>query len=187
MTLINHILATLCGWLLLWNAYILIWNKGIPNIRTAPAIRKRIIEVLRADQAAREKMPYVVIDLGSGNGLFTREIARALPEAHVIGIEISALAYRWSLFFQRLCGLKNIEYRRADFNAVNLGEADAVVMFLHVYFMEAIGKKLHAELKPGTLATANKFPLRDGWEPVETIEVKTLYPHQKMLYVYRQE
>ena len=187
MTIINHILQAILIWLLLWNAYILIWNKGIPNIRTAPAIRKRIIALLQEDMRGKAGQPYVVIDLGSGNGLFTRQIARAMPGAQVVGIEISKLAHRWALRFRRWSGLPNLTCVNSDFNDYNLGQADAVVMFLHVYFMQTIGEKLHRELKPGALATSNKFPLGDGWTPRQAVDVRTLYPHQKTFYLYRKD
>jgi SAM-dependent methyltransferase len=181
----NTILFWLGFYILLWNAYILLFNRGVPNIRTAPAIRKKIIERLKADAAVKGKVPYVVIDMGSGNGLFTRQIARAMPEAKVIGLEISTLAYQWSLAFQRLCGIKNLEYKKADFFAYDMAEADAVLVFLTIYDMGRVGKKLNENLRPGTLVTCNKFQLGDGWTPQETIDVSTLYPHQKTLNVYR--
>ena len=185
MNLINNILLTIGLWLWVWNAYILIFNKGIPNIRTAPAVRRTVIGLLQADMAARGKKPFVIIDLGSGNGLFARQIARSMPEAQVIGIEISQLAHGWAQLLKRLSRLKNLEYRQGDMFAADLSQVDAVVFYLRVYFMKRMGEKLHAELKPGTLITSNHFKLGDGWVPENTIDVRTLYPHQKTFFVYR--
>ena len=53
--------------------------------------------------------------------------------------------------------------------------------------MKTIGEKLNRELKPGTIVTSNRFKLLDGWEPETSIDVKTLYPHQKTFHVYRKE
>ena len=46
---VNSILAPLLLFMLIWQAYILIFNKGVPNIRTAPAIRRKIIEILQKE------------------------------------------------------------------------------------------------------------------------------------------
>lgn len=171
--------------MLAWQAYNLIFNRGVPNIRTAPAVRRKIIEILKQDYAARGKKPYTIFDLGSGNGLFTREIAAALPEARVIGIEISAPQYAWSVKQKDKYKISNLAYEKADFLVRDLSEADAVVFYLVSTLMESLGKKLHQDLKPGALVTSNRFRLGDGWVPAEIIDVKTLYPHQKKVNVYR--
>jgi SAM-dependent methyltransferase len=171
--------------MLVWQAYNLIFNRGVPNIRTAPAIRKKIIEILKADCAVRGKKPYTIIDLGSGNGLLTREIARAIPDARVIGIEISAPQAAWALLQKEKQKLDNLSYERADFLVGDLSQADAVVFYLVATLMESVGKKLHTDCKPGTLVISNRFRLGDGWRTDQVIEVKTLYPHQKKVNVYR--
>lgn len=182
---VDNVLRWVFLFFLLWDAYALIVNKGIPNIRTAPAIRKRIIGLLKEHAANHTGPgPFTIVDMGSGNGLFTRDIARALPEAKVIGLEISKTALAWSNALKRLFRLQNIEYISQDFYSYDLGSANAVVMYLTVFQMESMGKKLHDELQPGTLITSNRFKLGDGWEPDDIVSVKTLYPHQKIFHVY---
>ena len=186
LSFFNHILFWVTLYLLSYNAYMLIFNKGVPNIRTAPAVRAKIIEILKADMAARpDERPYTIIDLGSGNGLFSREIARAIPEAQVLGLEFSRQSIFWSQMMKRQHGLKNLDYKRADFFAYDVGIASAVVLYLSIYEMGRVGVKLNKELKPGTLVTSNKFQLGDGWEPREIVEIDTIYLHQGKLNVYR--
>lgn len=185
---VDNVLRWIFLFVLLWDAYALIFNKGIPNIRTAPAIRKKIIDILKKESASHSSpTPFTIIDMGSGNGKFTREIARALPNAKVIGLEISKPALSWSNFLKKLSNLQNLEYVDQDFFSYHLGHADAVVMYLTIFQMESIGKKLHDELKSGTLVTSNRFFLGDGWQPEESITVKTLYPHQKTFHVYHKK
>ncbi len=184
----DNVLRWMCLFFLLWYAYSLVFNKGIPNIRTAPAIRRKIIELLKREVGGYQgPHPFTIVDMGSGNGLITREIARAIPEAHIIGLEISKPALIWSNMLKKMAGLNNLEYIDHDFFAYDLGRANAVIMYLTIYQMETMGKKLHAELKMGTLVTSNRFPLGDGWEPEEAIQIDTLYLHQKKLNVYRQK
>ena len=183
---VDNVLRWIFLALLLLDGYYLLFNKGIPNIRTAPAIRKKIIQVL-VEQAASHKgpEPFTVVDMGSGNGLFTREIARALPDAQVIGLEISKTALLWSMRLKKFWRLSNVEYIDKDFFSYHLGHADAVVMYLTIYQMESIGKKLHTELKSGAIVTSNRFRLGDGWAPVKSVDVRTLYPHQKTFHLYQ--
>jgi len=171
--------------LLALQAYNIVFHKNIPNFRTAPAIRKKIIQLLKDDFEARGGAPYTIVDLGSGNGLFTREIAKALPRAKVKGIELARLNFMWANRQKRRAGLDNLEYLRMNFFDYDLSGADAVVMYLIPYLMKNLGEKLHKETRPGTLIVSNKFLLQDGWKPVETISVKTLYLHQEKVFVYR--
>lgn len=179
MDTINGILFWVCGFVLCWQAYILIFNRGIPNIRTAPAIRNEMIRILRAAGVRR------VYDLGAGTGDLSRALAAALPETRVTGIEISAAACRKARARGERAGLSNLSYMQADFMKTDLSDADAVVMFLIDTMMPPLREKLRRELKPGAIVISNKFPLGGDWAPEEEIAVKTRYLNQKMLYLYR--
>jgi SAM-dependent methyltransferase len=170
------------------DAYFVLFHKGIPNIRTAPAIRRQVISLLQQDFAAKGHPPsYIIMDLGSGNGLLTREIAKAIPGAKVVGLEIAPQSLAWANWMKKRQGLANLDYRQQDFLTCDYSEADAVVMFLIPAVLGALGKKLHESARPGTLIISNKFPLGDGWQPTEKQRVKTLYLHQGGLYIYRGE
>ena len=86
---------------------------------------------------------------------------------------------------KRLAGLENLEYRNEDFRTSEvLKEADAVCMFLLGTLMKSIREALEAHLKEGTFVSSNKFPVGGDWVPEDIIDVDTLYPHQKTLYLY---
>jgi SAM-dependent methyltransferase len=182
---INIVLFWASASLLALQAYNIAFHKSIPNIRTAPAIRKKIISLLKQDYEARKEKPYTILDLGSGNGQLSREIAKALPQAKVIGIEITKHTYLWADWLRRREKLDNMEYKRMDFLDYNFSEASAVVMYTMPHLMRRIGDKLNAESKSGTLVLSNKFRIGNGWEPTESMRIKTLYLHQGGLYVYR--
>ena len=187
---VNSILAPLLLFMLIWQAYILIFNKGVPNIRTAPAIRRRIIEILQKEykvHSEKSDNKFKIIDIGCGNGLFTREIAKALPEAEVIGLEWSKAAIEQAKIKSKAQKLTNTHYIRTDFYDYDLKDIDAAVMYLTIYDMGRMGEKLKKELKSNALVTCNRFKLSAGWEPEECLEIKTLYPHQKQLHIYRQK
>lgn len=182
--ILENILFYAALYVLLWNAWFLTVNKGIPNIRTAPAIRKKMAEFVRQDMAAKNKDTYTIIDMGAGNGDLSRYMARTFPDAHVIGIEIDKLAYAKCRFYKWLFRYKNLTYRNESFHDTSLGEADAIVMFLSWLLMDNIRATLEKKLSPNTLITSNKFPIGGDWQPEHEMDVKTLYFHQKKLLVY---
>lgn len=177
METLNDILFWVLLFVLSWQAYILIFNRGIPNIRTAPALRRVMIEKLKEAGARR------IYDLGAGGGDLSRAIATAMPEAKVSGLEISAGAVRRAR--GRGKHLPNLDYVQGDFMKADLSGADAVVMFLIDTMMPPLREKLRKELKPGTVVISNKFPLGGDWTAAEEIAVRTWYINQKMLYLYR--
>lgn len=181
---INDILFWILASLLIWHVYILAFNKGVPNIRTATQTKNKIIEVLKEERARKGGASYKIVDLGSGNGRMTRDIARAIPDAEVLGIEISLKSYYWSCLMQRFFRIPNLSYIRKDVFDHDLSSMDAVVFYLIYFQMESLGQKLNKDLKPGTLVIANRFKLGDGWVPAKTVEAKTLFPFEKEFHVY---
>jgi len=158
---------------------------GVPVFPSMPAVRKKIVALLRGDADQRkEARPYHVLDLGSGSGQLSRHIALALPEAQVTGIELSYIPWARSCAWQKLFGPRNLEYRRGDFWLCDIANADAVITYLPGKIMERVGEKLHRELRPDSLVIANTFPLRDSWIPEETMTLHA--PFKTNLYLYRQ-
>jgi trans-aconitate methyltransferase len=157
---------------------------GVPTVASFPSMRRKIIDILQKDFAAKPKAtPYIIIDLGSGNGQLTWRIARALPDARVIGIELSVIPWLISALWQRLFGPANLEYRRADFWPYDCSRADAVVTYLTENIIDRVSQKLRDELKPGATVVANDVRLRGDWQPVETHD--TGFLHFKV-FIYRQ-
>lgn len=169
---------------LLVYAYILMINRGIPNVQTAPSIRKDIISMLKKELQQSGQSPCIIFDLGAGSGAFTRELARALPQAKIIGIEISRWAVIRARIYQKLCRLNNLSYRVGNLHDADLSGAHAVVFYLSAHFMPQIRQTLEAKLQPGTLVISNKFPLGGDWIPHKIRDVMTFHPRQKTYYIY---
>lgn len=185
--IVDKVLFWLLISLLVLEFYNLVFHKGIPNIRTAPAIREKIIALIKQDYEQRgSPSSYTIVDLGSGNGLFTREIAKELPRAKVVGLEIAKLSVLWSEKLKAYFGLKNLSYLRQDFLTYDFTESDVIVAYLLPWHMKKLSEKFEKETRAGTLIIANKFPLYDSWKTCEKTEtVKTLYFHQGTLHTYR--
>lgn len=161
------------------------FKTGVPTFPTMPPMRRKMIEVLQDDAARRlNARPYTIIDLGSGSGQLSWRIARAMPHAYVIGIEVSIIPWMRSVIRQRLFGPSNLAYKRMDFWTYDTSKADAVVAYLLHPIMERVGQKLRKELKPGSIVLASKFPLGAGWLPYETFDIT--FPLPMSLLQYRQ-
>jgi SAM-dependent methyltransferase len=155
---------------------------GVPTFPSMPAARDKITELLKADQAkAQDNKPYKIYDLGSGSGQLSWHIARAMPNAEVVGIELSLFPWLRATAWQKLTRQKNLRYLRADFIKHPIKDADAVLMYLMEAVMQKVGFKLQNELKPGALVLSNKYAL-PGWQAKETFPL----PFTKRLLVYRQ-
>lgn len=161
------------------------FKTGVPTLASFPSARRKIIEMLQKDFAARtaSSRPYTILDLGSGSGQLSWRIARALPNARVIGIEISFIPWLRSVLRQKIFGPKNLEYQRADFWTFDCAGIDAVVTYLTENIITRVGEKLRKELKPGALIVANDTALRGDWRPVEALPTGFL---KMQVFVYRQ-
>ncbi|MER2520700.1 MAG: class I SAM-dependent methyltransferase [Bdellovibrionales bacterium] len=188
MTL-DFIVNKILFWLLIGMIGLEVWNlvfhRGVTNLPTSSAIRAKMIELLRADKDKRSLSPYTIVDVGSGNGALTRAIARAIPDAKIVGLEYSPLSVAWSNLIRKLKRLNNLSYRRMDFMRYDFAEPDAITTFLLPGVMYPLSKKFTDETKPGTVIVANTFPLHGDWKPEETFHVKTFPPPQGKVFLYR--
>lgn len=185
--MINEVLwwALIC--MLVLEAYNLIFHRGLPNIQTSPALCKKTIELLKKHFAENGIKNPTIIDLGSGSGRYTREMAKAFPDANIIGVEIAESSLKIANAFKHKHKLENLSYEKADFFEYNFAKADVVVFYLLPSLMKRLSEKFDKELKPGAVVVSNKFPIKNGWEPEMEMKVKTLYFHQGMLYFYRKK
>jgi SAM-dependent methyltransferase len=162
------------------------FKTGVPTVASLPSTRKKMIELLQKDAESRPNArPYRIIDLGSGSGQLSWHIARAMPYAHVTGIELSHIPIWRSIMRQHIFGPMNLDYQRADFWPYDVSGAEAIVVFLNERVMERTGQKLRKEVKPGTLILINDSWLGSAWaEPDE--EHFTGFLQSKVL-LYRQK
>ncbi|HCM84348.1 MAG TPA: class I SAM-dependent methyltransferase [Alphaproteobacteria bacterium] len=171
-------------WLALYAYYVFV-HKGVPNIQTSAEARKVIADLFRADMLARNLPNYTIVDVGSGNGDLTRVIAAAIPEARVIGIEISWPSVLWSNWMKRRVGLANLEYRRMDFFDYDFSVANGVMLYLLPVALKGLDDKLQQETQAGTYIICNRFAMRGGWVPMETIALPGTRLLEREIYLYR--
>lgn len=147
---------------------------GVPPMPTNPATRTAMLALLPA------RIDGTIYDLGSGWGGLAIALARRYPDNPVVGIELSPLPYAFARLRLRLRPRPNLSFRRRDFLGEPLADAGAAVCYLMMGMMRALGPKLTAELRPGTVVVCNSFALRD-WKPETTLVV----PEAGNVWVYR--
>lgn len=112
-----------------------------------------------------------IIDLGSGDGAFALQAAKRGYQ--VIGYEINPLLVV-------IARLRTIKYRKQvtiylrDFWRVELGEVDAIYVFLIDRYMQKLEEKLIAELKTPTLVVSHVFKLPNV-TPIKENQNTTVY------------
>lgn len=157
---------------------------GVPTVASFPSARRKIIEILKKEaDSYPDGHKFTVIDLGSGAGQLCTKIASALPQARVIGIELSFVPWLRSVIYQRLLGIKNLEFQRIDFWSYDCSKIDVVVMFLTSNILERLSYKLRNELKAGAFIVANDEALQGDWHPIDIQSTGFL---NLKVYVYRQ-
>jgi hypothetical protein len=162
----------------------LTYNRAnVPTLATGFVGRRKIAAVLQREAARREKNPYNVIDLGSGRGELARKIAKTIPSAQVLGIEMARIPFMQSVFIQRWLGPKNLSYQCCDFWPFDCSTIDAVVFYLTPTIAQRVGEKLHQELKQGSIVISHTFPLLGKWAPVEVLQFRS--PFKETVYIYR--
>ena len=105
-----------------------------------------------------------VVDLGSGDGRILHELARANPGIVGLGIEQSGTLNMYARRRARRLGLRQLEFRSANFFDESLREVDVVTSFLLPGAMAKLAPKFVAELRPGARVFAVSMPV-PGWEP----------------------
>ena len=134
------------------------WNRHALIIRTWLAqAAAAMLASARIGRGAR------VLDIAAGAGDQTLDIARAVgPQGHVLATDISAAILALAADNARAAGLRQVETRVADAQALGLDGAgfDAAVCRLGLMFCHAPLKALHAAraaLKPGGRFSALVF------------------------------
>ncbi|MFY9288517.1 MAG: class I SAM-dependent methyltransferase [Alphaproteobacteria bacterium] len=157
---------------------------GVPTSASFLSAQRKIIDILKT-HTAHHPSP-TILDLGSGNGQLAWRVAKALPHAKVIGIEISFFPWFNSVLRQKLTGTKNLSYRRVDFWTYDCSQTDVVLTYLTENIISRVSEKLHAELKPQALVVANDVWLMGSWQPFETYDNPMFGRFNSQIYVYRQ-
>jgi SAM-dependent methyltransferase len=108
---------------------------------------------------ARRVLPLVgtdhkkVLDAGCGQGVFTFEIARRLPDAEVVGVDVDEALIERNRRIADDCGLRNCRFEVRDVTGLDIeSEYDLVLcvdLLEHIANDDEALSNMHAALKPG--------------------------------------
>lgn len=128
---------------------------------------------------ARLKGDERVYDLGAGDGTILINAKRMHPGISAVGVELVPTV--WMLGrFKIWCSGKAVRFLRKNAMDVDLGDANAIFLYLLPTMLARLERKFDAELRPGTtvISHAFKFPSRSPEEVVKIpggIMQRTLY------------
>lgn len=108
-----------------------------------------------------DRATWSVLDVGCGEGLFTREIARRYPNAQVVGIDVDADAI--TAASARSASVLNVRFLVHDVrqSLTEVGDFDAAVMWLVLPYLadrRTVLANLAAVLRPGGVALLGNVP-----------------------------
>ncbi len=120
-----------------------------------------------------------VIDIGSGLGGFTLDMARRRPGIEATGIELAPLPWLVSSLRARLAG-SGARFIRGDYDRLDFADYDLVFAYLSPAAMSALWRKAAREMRPGALLVSYEFVIDDR------LPDRTVYPTKrgKALYIW---
>lgn len=128
----------------------------VPYYPSAQSLRERLATLLPAE-------PLRFIDIGSGLGGLTLDLARRRPESSFTGIEIAPLPWLLSLLRARLVR-NHARFLRGDYNDLEFSRYDVVFAYLSPAAMPALWDKARSEMRDGSLLLSYEFAI-PGAEP----------------------
>lgn len=139
-------------------------TEKVPLYLTNPRTKRAIADLVPLGEGRK------VVDLGCGLGGVVAAVARARPDAEVLGVETAPLSYLIASLRIALFGPRNARIQFRSIWDTDVSEADLVYAFLSPAPMERLNNKLRAEMKAGSLFVSNSFAV-PGKEPDEVVAV----------------
>jgi len=122
----------------------------VPYWASGPRLWRAVADLLPAGRPVR------VIDIGSGLGGFTLDLARRRPDATLTGVELAPLPWFVSWLRATLTASR-ARFIRGDYEHVDFADFDVVFCYLSPAAMPALYAKCLAEMKIGSRLMSYEF------------------------------
>ncbi|MES2296614.1 MAG: class I SAM-dependent methyltransferase [Pseudomonadota bacterium] len=165
--------AFLFLWLLFWSTF----RTQVPYYPSSRQVWDAVARALPQGRALK------VIDIGSGLGGFTLDLARRRLDAQVSGIELAPLPFWVSAARARaLPGAlrARVQFVRGDYEQLDFAAYDAVFAYLSPAAMPALWRKAKAQMRAGSMLFSHEFSV-PGQEPTTTLFVEG---RSSLIYVW---
>ena len=120
----------------------------------------------------------IVYDLGCGNGEIVVAAARDFHARKAVGIERNQRLY--SIALRRTRHLKNAVIMNANYDDVDLSEANVVALYQSANENARLKRKLLEELSEGSTVVSHDFGI-PGWRPKEFHTFKEGHRTQRVI------
>jgi hypothetical protein len=141
----------LASFLLLLGIFWSTFRTQVPYYPSALSLRSAVAALLPVG-------PIRFIDIGSGLGGLTLDLARRRAESSFTGIEIAPLPWLISLMRARLVR-NQARFLRGDYGNLDFSRYDVVFAYLSPAAMPALWEKARAEMRPGSLLLSYEFSI----------------------------
>lgn len=122
----------------------------VPYWASGPHVWRAVAALLPHDRPVR------VIDIGSGLGGFTLDLARRRPDAILTGVELAPLPWLVSWLRAKLT-TSRARFIRGDYESFDFADFDVVFCYLSPAAMPALYAKCLAEMKTGSKLMSYEF------------------------------
>ncbi|MBR7798811.1 class I SAM-dependent methyltransferase [Undibacterium sp. FT137W] len=133
------------------------WSTFRTQVPYYPSKSSLILPLVRLIQSDKE---IKVIDIGSGMGGLAISLARELPFATVVGIEIAPLPWLISRI-HAIAARSRAKFILGNFYNVNFREFDVVFCYLSPAAMPAVWDRVKSEMRNGSLFLSFEFIVPD--------------------------
>jgi SAM-dependent methyltransferase len=121
-----------------------------------------------------------ILEIGSGLGGFSLQLAKIHPKCTYMGIEIAPLPFLISLIRSKYQGSK-VRFKLGNYEKVDFADFDLVFAYLSPAAMPKLFEQCKAQLKPGSVLVSHEFDV-PGVKPSETLQSDL---DSKVTYLYR--
>ncbi len=133
---------------LYWN----IFRTQVPFYPSNLATWNTVAELLPKDKSVH------LVDIGSGLGGLTFNLAQRRPDSHFLGIEIAPLPWLLSVLRARI-SKSPAKFTRGDYKNLNFADYDVVFAYLSPVAMLPLWEKARTEMRQGTMLLSYEFSI----------------------------
>jgi hypothetical protein len=137
----------------------LLFFHALTKVPSWPLAKSEAGDVVALLRDAKLPNSAVIYDLGCGWGSLVIALAKAFPDAHVKGVEISPFPCLVARL--RTWRLPNVAVAGKNFYKCDLADADVVTCYLMPSTMPRLSKFLDESVRPGTAVVTVTFWFRD--------------------------
>jgi SAM-dependent methyltransferase len=121
-----------------------------------------------------------ILEIGSGLGGFSIQLAKIHPKSTYMGIEIAPLPFLISLIRSKYQGSK-VRFKLGNYEKVDFAHFDLVFAYLSPAAMPKLYEQCKAQMKPGSILVSHEFNV-PGVKPSNTLESEL---DSKLTYLYQ--